>query len=223
MYYLNSRFYDQEIGRFISADAIDIITATAGTLTEKNLYAYCNNNPVSNIDLEGDFAIPALVLKVGVDVATSMATAYLIARTTGQDIRNVDLLLVGLSAGLSSASLITSGLAAALSGVGTFFDMYGEYSMGAALLAAGIDVFVSCAGYTATLQKFIPEGEVIVQSMVAAVFGMTDGYLTEGANLLIEACATPQPQRLVIKELIRKDEDAGKPTYMKSGNSCVLI
>ncbi len=56
MYYLNSRFYDQEIGRFINTDTIDIISATAGTLTEKNLYAYCNNNPILFVDDTGEIA-----------------------------------------------------------------------------------------------------------------------------------------------------------------------
>ena len=55
-YYVSSRYYDPEIGRFINADTIDVIIATAGILTEKNLYAYCNNNPVVCRDLTGTVA-----------------------------------------------------------------------------------------------------------------------------------------------------------------------
>jgi len=54
-YYLNSRYYDPEIKRFISADSIDIIRATPNGLTDKNLYAYCDNNPVMRKDNGGAF------------------------------------------------------------------------------------------------------------------------------------------------------------------------
>ena len=53
LYYLNTRFYDAEICRFISADTVDVISATASSLTEKNLYAYCDNNPVVRRDASG--------------------------------------------------------------------------------------------------------------------------------------------------------------------------
>ncbi len=46
LYYLNSRYYDSHTCRFISPDTISIVTATPETLANKNLYAYCNNNPV---------------------------------------------------------------------------------------------------------------------------------------------------------------------------------
>lgn len=44
LYYLNSRYYDSNTGRFISADNIDVICATPGGLTDKNLFSYCDNN-----------------------------------------------------------------------------------------------------------------------------------------------------------------------------------
>ena len=55
MYYLQSRYYDAKICRFISADYASVITATPYALTDKNLYAYCDNNPVNRIDSEGNF------------------------------------------------------------------------------------------------------------------------------------------------------------------------
>lgn len=53
MYYLNSRYYDPEIGRFINADDVGVIGTTPWTLTDKNLYAYCDNNPVNRRDSGG--------------------------------------------------------------------------------------------------------------------------------------------------------------------------
>ena len=54
-YYLQSRYYDLEVGRFISPDSFDIIWATPSDLYDINLYSYCDNNPVMRIDNGGMF------------------------------------------------------------------------------------------------------------------------------------------------------------------------
>lgn len=49
-YYLKSRYYDPETGRFINADIYcDTMTSIFGT----NMFTYCNNNPVNQVDPEG--------------------------------------------------------------------------------------------------------------------------------------------------------------------------
>ena len=53
LYYLGSRYYDPAICRFINMDAIGVISATPMALTDKNLYAYCDNNPVMRVDYGG--------------------------------------------------------------------------------------------------------------------------------------------------------------------------
>lgn len=55
LYYVSSRFYDPVTHRFISSDVTDVLTATPMALTDKNLFAYCDNNPVIRIDREGQF------------------------------------------------------------------------------------------------------------------------------------------------------------------------
>ncbi len=57
LYYLNSRYYDSNTCRFISPDSVAVVTATPGSVSDKNLYAYCNNNPVMYIDYCGYFAM----------------------------------------------------------------------------------------------------------------------------------------------------------------------
>ena len=53
MYYLNSRYYNQEWGRFINADDISA-AANITSMYNKNLYSYTDNNPISRIDTQGD-------------------------------------------------------------------------------------------------------------------------------------------------------------------------
>ena len=55
MYNLKTRYYDPAVKRFISADNSDVLTATPDALTDKNLYAYCDNNPVMRVDYGGEF------------------------------------------------------------------------------------------------------------------------------------------------------------------------
>lgn len=53
-YYLGSRYYDPEVGRFINADTTEILNADED-LYDKNLYSYCDNNPVMRKDTGGSF------------------------------------------------------------------------------------------------------------------------------------------------------------------------
>ena len=52
LYYLQSRYYDPAIGRFINADEIDFL-GSEGTFASYNLFAYCGNNPVNRVDDSG--------------------------------------------------------------------------------------------------------------------------------------------------------------------------
>ena len=53
MYYLNSRYYDPQLGRFINADDISILSQSKDLSNGLNLYMYCNNNPIKYTDYTG--------------------------------------------------------------------------------------------------------------------------------------------------------------------------
>ncbi len=61
MYYLQSRYYDPELGRFISKD--DPIYHEGETDTIDNLYNYCRNNPVKFVDPSGHKTIECSITK----------------------------------------------------------------------------------------------------------------------------------------------------------------
>jgi len=58
LYYLLSRYYDPEVGRFISEDNKEFIKNIGIDLEEYNLYSYCYNNPVNMVDENGHFGTP---------------------------------------------------------------------------------------------------------------------------------------------------------------------
>jgi len=52
LYYVSSRYYDPEIGRFLNSDDPMFLGAT-GNIASYNLFAYCENNPVNYKDPSG--------------------------------------------------------------------------------------------------------------------------------------------------------------------------
>jgi len=50
LFYVASRYYDPNVGRFLNADSI---VSTSGDLLGTNVFAYCGNNPVNRIDPDG--------------------------------------------------------------------------------------------------------------------------------------------------------------------------
>ena len=71
LYYLQSRYYNPTVGRFISPDCY---VSTGQGLLGNNMYIYCNNNPVMYVDPTGEIAwwiiaIVVTVVVVGIDHA----------------------------------------------------------------------------------------------------------------------------------------------------------
>ena len=92
-YYLQSRYYNPEVGRFISSD---VLLSTGQGVIGHNAYAYCLNNPVNREDSNGNWSMPnwlkvtigavALVGAVALTVATgggAAAVAVGVAKVVG--------------------------------------------------------------------------------------------------------------------------------------------
>jgi RHS repeat-associated protein len=87
LYYLQSRYYNPEIGRMLNADNVSII-ATQDDILETNLFIYCTNDPINNTDDNGSWKLPnwakivigavAVAAAVTVTVATGGAAAPLL-------------------------------------------------------------------------------------------------------------------------------------------------
>ena len=81
LYYYNARYYDPQIGRFISPDATGQYLNNPQTL---NRYSYCQNNPLNRTDPTGHFSwrtafkVATVVLAVAAVVAVSIAVPALV-------------------------------------------------------------------------------------------------------------------------------------------------
>ena len=148
LYYLNSRYYDPETGRFLNEDLVSYLEPE--TIGGINLYAYCLNDPVNYIDPSGHF--PALLLSVIISMSVSLLAEtasdllddgklnsnlndYLGAAVSGA--------IAGLGRGLISTALL-SGIGEVLSQTFITNEING---LGEAASVFAITAFSSAVGY----------------------------------------------------------------------------
>ena len=65
-YYLQSRYYDPEVGRFLNADTF---ASTGQGILGNNMFAYCGNNPISHWDPLGTYSFD--IFEVCIDGVSS--------------------------------------------------------------------------------------------------------------------------------------------------------
>jgi RHS repeat-associated protein len=68
--YLRARYYDPDLGRFLSADPFEGVPAMPMT---RHRYIYGNDNPVTYVDPSGEFSLPEL--NVAQQIVASLAGA----------------------------------------------------------------------------------------------------------------------------------------------------
>lgn len=125
MYYLQSRYYDASVGRFITSDHADVTTCIT-VLHSHNLFCYACNSPANETDANGNLAAKAVVKFVlwavfGVfaqflsDVIESLYRRFVQAKNTSFTPSPLgDYLGSALSWGMCSLNLFNNKLAAFL-------------------------------------------------------------------------------------------------------------
>ena len=96
LYYLNSRYYNPEWGRFLN---IDSISAELGNVMSHNMYEYANNNPINFNDNDG--AWPKWLKKVAIGVGAIVVGGLVAAATGGAGV-----ILPTIAAGIKTAAAI---------------------------------------------------------------------------------------------------------------------
>ena len=130
LYYLQTRYYDPEVGRFISRDSIEY--ADPESINGLNLYAYCGNNPVMNVDPNGTLVISfivGLVVSFAIGFASSSISQGI--QYGWENINWVQSVVDGLFAVASTALAATGvGLGASI-GLGAVLG-FGQYAIDSA-------------------------------------------------------------------------------------------
>ena len=136
LYYLKTRYYDPETGRFITID--DVSYLAPDTINGLNLYAYCGNNPVMNVDPNGHFFFSALFLGLLIGGIAGGIVGGVTAAVNGGNI------LAGIGKGLLVGAAFGAGigLGVGLIGVGGSMAFAGGGILkalgGVATIAVGI-------------------------------------------------------------------------------------
>ena len=163
LYYLQSRYYDPEVGRFLNAD---IYVSTGQGVLGHNMYAYCGNNPVARADDEGEFW--NIVVGAVIGAVLSAATQVINNAIAGED------LLDGV--GTAALTGAASGALAA-SGVGLVVSVAGN----AAISMAG-----NAANQVIENKGFgnFDVGDMLIDGAIGAVSGLAGGRgMGKSANL----------------------------------------
>lgn len=88
LYYLQSRYYNPETGRFINADSV--ILGLGQSVQGYNLFEYCNNNPINKLDSTGAWPkwikdaleqVVSMVAKVANSIKSSFAMVNHVEKT----------------------------------------------------------------------------------------------------------------------------------------------
>jgi len=108
LYYYGARYYDPELGRFITPDPISPNIYNPQNL---NKYTYCLNNPIKNIDPAGNEPVTLTTIAIGIGL-TMLGTAA-VRYISGRFIRGESRREAAINAGKSAvtAGLVASGAA----------------------------------------------------------------------------------------------------------------
>ena len=192
-YYLQSRYYDPAICRFINADTF--ATTDANGFLSANMFAYCENNPVGNSDSEGEF--PIQVVAAAVSGVVNLATSWASAKATGQTFTFLDgavAFVAGAVGVFGSAGRFAS---AAISG---FWTAYSVSKNGGTIVGA-----ISCGALSAgfswlafsNLAKFSSKrvDHILYKAATDASLGWGSNLIIAGATTAATAPRAPQKSK----------------------------
>ena len=184
LYYLKSRYYDPEVGRFITIDDIQILSISKEVINGLNLYCYCNNNPVNDKDESGYLFGFLLALLVGGIVGALVSVAGTFIGDIANNIWNN-----GFNFAAWEFSNWQTYLGAAIGGF--IGGALGVAFPGSYVLVAGV---TGAASTLATNLLEIASGvanysvgeilaNIVIDGLVSAAFGkLTQGFVVKGIN-----------------------------------------
>ena len=157
-YFLQSRYYDPTVGRFITPEP-NIYTGafdSGSGLAQYNAYAYCANDPVNFSDDTGEFIVTAVIIGSAVAGGLISGTISAITQyaTTGEI--NIGVTLVNAASGLVSGALAATGIGLAASiaanaALGGATYMAEQAVTGEEITASGVLIGVAAGGISGAI------------------------------------------------------------------------
>ena len=175
LYYLNSRYYDPRTGRFINVDDISVLDITNIALNGINLYAYCLNNTVNEVDKNGYFLL----------------WLFLTAFTVGFFVNGaISVVSQGISQGWNNINWLQAGWNALMGGIGGIISVTGLGALGMTIAGATMGL-VSSVGSNlingnafSNLQTWLDIG---LSTLLGVFFGYIGGTGATNAKSLDSA------------------------------------
>ena len=185
LYYLNSRYYDAYTGRFISADKSDVITATPNALTDKNLYAYCDNNPIMRRDDGGEFW--EFAIKAAIGAAINVGITWMAAKVINQEYTLTD----GIAAAAIGAFATTPKIGGLIAGIfGAGYSTVSNYLDGVplekSLILGGISAASTMLSIGNLAQSLSLPLEYIATVALDVIFGSGNELISSALSKAIK-------------------------------------
>ena len=185
LYYLQTRYYNPTIGRFISADKF---ASTGQGVLGCNMFAYCNNNPVVLSDEKGELGVIATGL---IGAGINIASTFIAAKVTGQDYTLMDAAVNGVAGFAGTLGLAGAILGAIACGGWSGYTTYQSTENYTAAVLSGIVTaigsFAAISNFVNVLHQIAPATIIVAEDTLAeiidsAVFGTGGNLCAAGAS-----------------------------------------
>ena len=182
LYYLNTRYYDPETGRFISQD--DVSYLDPEHINGLNLFAYCGNNPVMGVNYTGcSVFLTMLIISIVAGVIIGGTISGISAYKDGQRKWGLFGAIAGgaIMGGAMGAVLVlggAAGLAASIAPLGLTIAGFGLSTRATLGISVGIGLVAGLVSYS------------IENSLRTDCEWTVDGFIMSGISGGVKAMAT---------------------------------
>ena len=185
LYYVNSRYYDAVVGRWLNADVPDVLAAGFENIGQYNLYAYCFNDPVNMSDETGTW--PSWATKLIIGTAVIAAAAVLTVATAGSGTA-IACFAVGALKGAAIGAAVGAASGAATGAVGHRLTTGSWEGAGNAAIEGAADGYMTGAitgfvsGGLSSNVCFVAGTSVLTSTGKVAIETIEPGYLVYATN-----------------------------------------